>query len=821
MQDLRQELQATLGNAYALEQELRGGGMSRVFVATETALRRKVVVKVLSPELAAGVSANRFDREIRVAASLQQANIVPVLTTGDMDGLPYYTMPFVDGLSLRQRLSQSGPLPITEAVSVLRDVARALAFAHERGVVHRDIKPENVLLSGGAAVVTDFGIAKAVERSRTLPPDAPATESESTTQYTITSVGTALGTPAYMAPEQVAADPAVDHRADIYSFGCLAYELLTGASPFHGRPVREMLVAQMTEQPPPINATRADCPPELARIVMTCLEKNPARRPSSARELVSALDAVTTSGLSAMSLRARPSWRRRAVAATVIVSIAALLYALSGRVRAESPKIPTLAVLPFDTFGGDSTQEYLAEGMADELATALGKVRGVRVVSRTLAHRYKGRHDLDARDVGRALNAGYVVNGSVRRLAGRLRVSAQLTSASDDGELWSESYDRDTKDVFALEDELTRQIVSALRDRFGTGTAAAAGEMQAQQAGTPSRGTANPDAYDLYLRGRYLLDRRTPGVIRQAIADFEQAIAKDSTFARAYAGLSAALEFLPYFGGVPAAEVSARAESAARRALALDSTQSEAYTALALVHQHRFQWEAAGAEHRRAVAADPNDASAHVQLGRWLIYTGELSESIREFERARSIDPVSAIASGWLGRAWQYLGHDSTALAELRRALQLDSLNVVALVAAGEADIAAARREEGRRIADRILRVPPFVGDAAYLYGRLGDTAAAHSILRDLGSRHPPLWMATVSIAYAYLGLGDTTRALDALALATDRGEIWPTYHPLCDYVFDGVRESARFAALARRVGLEPAQYDRQTCRQSSVGSRQ
>jgi tetratricopeptide (TPR) repeat protein/tRNA A-37 threonylcarbamoyl transferase component Bud32 len=279
--ELRDQLQRTLGGAFSLEEELGGGGMSRVFAATETRLHRRVVIKVLSPELAAGVNAERFEREIQLAASLQQANIVPLLSAGDTDGLPYFTMPYVEGESLRARLGK-GPLPIPETVGILRDVARALSYAHERGVIHRDIKPDNILLSHGAAVVTDFGIAKALSASRTG------------SDATLTQTGTSIGTPAYMAPEQVAGDADADHRVDLYAFGCTAYELLAGHPPFHGRTPAKTLAAQVSEPAPPILGLRSDTPPVLAGLVMRCLAKEPAERPQSAAELVRTLDAVTS-----------------------------------------------------------------------------------------------------------------------------------------------------------------------------------------------------------------------------------------------------------------------------------------------------------------------------------------------------------------------------------------------------------------------------------------------------------------------------------------------------------------------------------------------
>src|SRR4029453_1347837 len=282
--DLRDQLQTTLGASYTLERELSGGGMSRVFVATETALGRKVVVKVLSPELAQGVSVERFKREIQVAAQLQHPHIVPVHLSGQIDGLPFYTMPYVEGASLRSRLSRGGTLPIGETLSVLREVAKALAYAHEHGVVHRDIKPDNVLITGGTAVVTDFGIAKALSASRT---DQGAT---------LTQIGVSMGTPAYMAPEQAAGDPDVDSRSDLYAFGCMAYELLAGRPPFQAKTAQRLLAAHMSERPQPIQELRGDTPPMLADLVMRCLEKDADKRPQSATDLVHVLESITTSG---------------------------------------------------------------------------------------------------------------------------------------------------------------------------------------------------------------------------------------------------------------------------------------------------------------------------------------------------------------------------------------------------------------------------------------------------------------------------------------------------------------------------------------------
>jgi tetratricopeptide (TPR) repeat protein len=326
---LRDQLQATLGSAYTLDRELGGGGMSRVFVARDEALRRNIVVKVLPPELLAGVNAERFDREIQLAAGLQHPHIVPVLTAGQMDGIPYYTMPFVDGESLRLRLTRTGRLPITEVIAYLRDVAKALAYAHERGVVHRDIKPDNVLISGGSATVTDFGIAKALSASRT---DAPG--------GTLTQIGTSIGTPTYMSPEQAAGDPATDARTDIYSFGCLSYELLAGQPPFTGKTPQKLLAAHMAETPAPVTVLRPDTPPELAELVTRCLAKDADDRPQSATDIVKVLESVTSGGghaaMPAILLGGR-GMLKKALAAYVVAFIAVAVVARAAIVAIGLP----------------------------------------------------------------------------------------------------------------------------------------------------------------------------------------------------------------------------------------------------------------------------------------------------------------------------------------------------------------------------------------------------------------------------------------------------------------------------------------------------
>lgn len=792
----RERLQQALGSSYAIERELEGGGMSRVFVAAETALGRRVVIKVLPPELSGGVSSQRFAREIRLAASLQQANIVPVLSTGVASGLPYYTMPFVEGLSLRERMVRDGRLPLAESIGILRDVARALAFAHERGVVHRDIKPENVLLSGDAAVVTDFGIAKALANAR-----LEATVGEGPPGTTVTQAGTTVGTPAYMAPEQIAGDPSTDHRADLYSFGCLAYELLTGEPPFGNRTMHALFSAHIAERPTPVGERCPECLPAVARLVTRCLEKDPESRPRSAREILAALASGTTAATPLERLWQRRTRPQRAlalsfVAAVALAAVAAMVYSRGATGRAASSGL-VMAVVPFINLSGDSAQEYITDGIADELATSLGKVTGIRIASRSLSYRYKGRRDLDARELGDALSAAYVLQGSVRPMQDRMRVSVQLINAVDNSETWSESYDRTAADAISLQSEIVLAVVDALRRRLGLESVVAAAAVASTRSGVSA------EAYDEYLHGRFLLRRRGAGV-RQAIGRFEQAISRDSNFAQAHAALAIGLELLPYFEPVDARAQGVRAIAAAQRALALDSSLAEPHTALAMAYQHLYLWQEAEAEYRRAASLSPDDLETHIQYGRFLFYMGRIAEARAIFERARSIDPYSAVASGWYGHLLFADGKRIEGLREIRRALEFEPSNPPALAFMVGAYREMGLPESSMVYVERLRRdVPNWSAVGAALLGELGNHQPVLEAIRALEAQRDVNPQANVRLITLYAALEDSTGTMEAMERATMNGELWPTWRSLSDPAFDFIRRSARFAAIVRSAGLD------------------
>jgi len=519
MTELRDRLQASLGASYQLDRELGGGGMSRVFVAQDTRLAREVVVKVLSPDLAAGVNSERFHREILVAAQLQHPQIVPVLSAGETDGLPYFTMPYVAGESLRRRLDAGQALPVVDVVAILRDVARALAYAHEHGVVHRDIKPDNVLIAGGSAAVTDFGIAKALSSSRTFSGE------------NLTRIGNSLGTPAYMAPEQVAADPNADHRIDIYSFGAMAYELLTGATPFHGRPPHAVLSAQLAEQPAPLETKAPNVPPALAALVMKCLAKNPADRPQTADEIVRALDRVDLSG--DWRARSTPSALRRrslAIAAAAVIVVAAGAWGVWAkfRTRAPAPNRDMVAVVPFRVASADPALHYLREGMLDLLAAKLTGEGGLRATDpRQLLDAWRRAGGTESNELprdaalslARRMGAGRLLLGDVVGTPTRIVLTASLLGSARGDSIAKLSVEGPPDSLAFLVDQLAARLLA---------------ETSAEGAARASLTSTSLPALRAYLDGQAKM-RRVDVV--GAAKDFERALDADSTFALAALGL--------------------------------------------------------------------------------------------------------------------------------------------------------------------------------------------------------------------------------------------------------------------------------------------
>jgi len=805
MTDLRDRLQTALGDEYTIERELGGGGMSHVFLATERRLDRQVVIKLLPPDLAGGVSLDRFHREIQLVAKLQHPHIVPVITAGEADGVPFFTMPFVEGRSLRDMISSGAAPSITEGANILRDVATALAYAHERGIVHRDIKPDNVLLSGGAAVVTDFGVAKAISTARqgTAPGGS------------LTQIGFSLGTPMYMAPEQAAADPSTDHRADIYSFGVMAYELFSGAPPFAGRSPAALLAAQMTETPPALSVARPDAPVPLVELVRRCLEKDPAKRPQRAGEIVQALDqALVSSGhaaLGATALQPAPKTSRNVLAlafgATFVIAATAGLI-ISRRTAGDSTRAAdsarSVAVLPLENVGGSDSDRYFSEGITDELTSALGKVPGLRVASRTSVFALKGK-GMDAREIAKTLKVSSLLEGTIRRSGERLRVTAQLTNASDGLALWSDTYERQMKDVFEVQDDIAGSIASALR----VALAPMPNGKKGLPAGTVPAGTEDLAAYDLYLRGRYFWHQRGNDALHRAADYFGQAIDRDPTFARAYAGLADALGLLPIYGTTPADSAFPLARKAAEKALSLDSTLAEAHTTLGLILKSTGEWEPAAVEFRRSLALDSTYATGHQWYAEVLIITGRVREAVAQLERARELEPLSPVINAELGYALGLAGRYQEGILAGQRAVELDSTLWTghAFLAfthafASEYPAAVAGFQRAVRLGQGL---DPLVGALAFALAKTGQTDSARAVLAPAEARAKGRGGSPIAMAMAYTGLGDRDAALTWLARAAREKDPWLYAMSINAPVFDTIRDDPRFADAAKTMKLDPA----------------
>jgi serine/threonine-protein kinase len=469
MSSISERLLSALGGSYTIERELTGGGMALVFVGEDHDLGRKVVIKILPPELAATVSAERFRREILTVARLQHPHIVPILKAGDVDGLPYFVMPYVDGESIDVKLRRDGRFSVRETIGIMKDAARALAFAHERGVVHRDIKPGNILLAAGSATVTDFGVAKALSSARRSGEKGNG----------LTNTGMSLGTVLYMAPEQAAGDPDIDGRADIYSLGVTAYEMLAGVAPFANLNPREMLTARLTLPPPPLSTIRKDVPIGFEKLIARCLAIDPADRPQSAAVLVEALeDPQAISGSFATTAVRHGKRVKRAVigalaligAIVVSAGVYAKLHTGNASALAEvtmshkPTDLGVIAVLPFVSLGSDSANAYLATGVTNAVAGKLLKTPGLRVLAPGLPRSVRRRTDTSATA---SLDARLVLEGTVERVGNRLRVTARLSSTADDVMQWADVFDRDVKDVFTVEDEIADAIVASVSPMAG------------------------------------------------------------------------------------------------------------------------------------------------------------------------------------------------------------------------------------------------------------------------------------------------------------------------------------------------------------------
>jgi len=715
---------ASVGDRYQVEREVGRGGMATVYLAQDRKHQRPVALKVLHPHLAANLGPERFLREIQIAASLQHPHIVPLYDSGQAEGFLFYVMPYIDGESLRHRMVRDTTLPVEDALRITRSIASALDYAHNRQVVHRDIKPENVLLHHGEAMVTDFGIAKALT--------AAAADN-------LTQTGTSMGTPAYMSPEQSAGETNLDGRSDQYSLACVLYEMLSGRTPFTGPNGQAIIARSFTEPVPPLVAPRERIPAFVDRAVMRALAKAPADRFVSAAAFSHALGSVggvsTPPGNTTASMRIP---------------------------EAQSAK--SVAVLPFVNMSADAENEYFSDGIAEEIINALTKVRSLRVASRTSTFALKGKN-LDARTIGDQLHVSTVLEGSVRKAGNRLRVTAQLVNMADGYQLWSERYDREMEDVFAIQDEIAGSIVRALQ------VVLSEGEKKAIE----NAPRADVEAYDYYLRGRQFMHQLRRTGIQYARRMFERAIEIDAGFVKAYAGAAdcCCLMYMLWDGSNANLE---GADTYSRKALQLGPDVAEAHASRGLALTLGQHYEEAEREFETAIRLDPQLFDAHYFASRTAFLQGKNQEAVEFLHAAARVRPEEY-------QPWFLMAMP------LRK---LDRVN----------DAEAAMRE-GIAKAERHVELNPDDARALYLGAgglvQVGEEKRALEWARRALALDPEDSAVLYNVACVYALGGEREEALACLEKAVQNGfghRSWLEN----DSDFNAIRQEPRFQALLKKM---------------------
>ena len=715
---LRSRLQPVLSDRYDIEREVGRGGMATVYLAQDRKHERKVALKVLHPELAASLGPERFLREIKVAARLNHPHILPLHDSGQAGELLYYVMPFVEGESLRQRLAREKQLPVEDALQIARNVASALDYAHRHGVVHRDIKPENVMLHEGEALVTDFGIAKAISAAG---------------GDQLTQTGVAVGTPTYMSPEQAAGDAEPDGRSDVYSLGCMLYEMLAGTPPFTGPTAQSVIARRFTEPAPSLRAVRATVPEVVEQAVARALARVAADRFATAAQFAQALVIHTGTTPPGSTISA----------------------------QATAPATKSIAVLPFADMSPQKDQDYFCEGIAEEIINALTKIQALRVISRSSAFAFKGQNQ-DIRRVGQQLDVGTVLEGSIRKAGNRLRITAQLISVAGGHHLWSERYDRELEDVFAIQDEIAGNIVKALRVVLS----------EDEKRAIEKVATVNIQAYDFYLRGRQFFHQWRRKSVEQARRLFERAIEIEPDYALAHAGVAMCCALIYDYWDASAANLQ-MANVASRTAVDLDPNLAEANWARGLVLGIAKQYAEGNAAFEKAIQLEPNLVEAHHFYGRALLQQGNRARAAEEFREAHRLRPEDyqpiLFLSRVLGDPDEAEAARHSALAALERHLEFNpedprALNLGAILAAQLGQL-----EKGMEWTRRALTSGP--DDSNLLYN--------------------------VACFYAVQGHGD--EAMDCLEKAIENG--WRARDWLInDPDFDSLRSDPRFQALLNRL---------------------
>ena len=767
-------LRAALRGRYDIQREIGQGAFATVYLARDTRHDRSVALKVLNVDPSSETGELRFIREIRLLAGLQHPNILPLHDSGHVDELLYYVMPYVSGETLRTRMSRERQLAIDAGVSIAIEAADALAYAHGQGIIHRDIKPENILLSAGHAIVADFGIARAIDIAGVR-------------QLTRTGNGSP-GTPAYMSPEQLLADTEVDGRTDIYSLGCVLYEMLTGKPPFAGK---DGFVRRFTEPAPLPSAVRKDVPSWLDGVVAKSLARNPLDRFPTGTEFVKALRA-----------RAHDSAATVVAAQQPLEAEAALPARNQGYGRAESqPSLlrekyePSIGVMPFANMSADPENEYFSDGITEEILNALASIPTLKVASRTSAFALKGK-TLSIPEIGRQLNVRTVLEGSVRRVNQRVRITAQLIDAGNGYHIWSERYDREVEDVFAIQDEIARTIVERLKVKLTAAQDEALGKRQ----------TENIEAYELYLRGRHCSYRwNITGMMESALRYFEAALEKDPLYALAHHGVADVYSISGLYAFLPPAVAAERAMAAASRAVELAPDLAETRTSLGFAQLLHWDWAGADATLQKAIALNPRYAQAHTFYA-WLLSTlGRNDEAAESVGVGEELDPFLPATNGVSALVAYHGRRYDEAIRQSERALERDPTSALSLLCISLAHAAKGAYKAAIIHGERGVSLSPSVnflrGVLGIVYAEAGEKASARKVLDDLLDRSKRMYVGPTVISWIHAHLGERDQAFEWLEKAIHDRDCTLGFG-LRAPLYDVIRDDQRFDTLLTRLHL-------------------
>ncbi|HVT44328.1 MAG TPA: protein kinase [Thermoanaerobaculia bacterium] len=767
---------------YVVLSPLGAGGMGEVYRARDEQLGREIALKILPDHLRENRAAlTRFAREAKAVAALSHPNIVAIHQFDTTGTTPYLVMELLEGQTLQARLARS-PLPWRKAVEIGAQIADALAAAHSRAIVHRDLKPSNIFLTSanGQVKLLDFGLARDDRRRE-------ATDEMSTDIQTRS--GTVLGTPSYMSPEQASGE-VVDARTDIFSFGCILYEMLTGRSPFARPTASQALTAVLRED---VDCRGLDAPLEVTRVIARCLEKNPEDRFQSARDVALDLRAALTEKAGRRMRRLALFFGAGAAAIALIVALIMALTVTTRRSRLTTPQVASLAVLPFENATRARESEFLSDGITENLINALSRLPNIRVLARTTAFAYKGKaHDLDA--LRRDLKVDVILTGRVVAEGQGLTVQADLIDLRTQAQMWGDRYQQTISDPIAIEQRIVGNVINRLRIPA----------TSAQQTQLTARGTSSRQAYELNLRGRHEWNKRSREGVKNARTYFQQAIDSDPAFAAAYSGLA---DTYILMGGrfrlLPKEEAYTKGEHAARRALEIDPRMAEAHASLGQIHSNQFRWKSAEREFRQSIELNPNYATARLWYSLVLQVMGKVEDGLPELRKAASLDPLSPIISANLARCLLQIGDYPGAITEARRALELNPNFGDGFVALGRAYEYQGKYELAAEVYQRLveLRGEPNTGQAhlGRIYAKLGRTAEARAVARELEAIWPTGQIAPTQIAWIYAALGDNDRAFYWLEKALETRDV-VLRESIPMVVLSELRDDPRYDELRRRI---------------------